>query len=119
MVKRPARKTSGINNRGKPEAGSLVHMHWTQNRPGLKEGWDIGTCDYMVNVLCKTGGFHIFMVWDEHDGKGGFKAEKLVTCPKCLAIMANGGDPDNQPKQLDPSLDHLIYDGSHQTPRID
>ena len=112
MFKRPEPKPQGIINRGKPEPGSLVHMHLTQHRPGLKEGWDIANCDYMVDVLCRTGGFHIFLVWDEHDGKGGFKAGNLVTCPKCRAIM------EGKPEQLDHSLDHLIYDGSHETPRI-
>lgn len=92
-----------IRKRGKPEAGSPIHMHRPQHRPGMRESYST-TGDYMVDVLCQTGGFHIFIT---HDQPGS------VTCPKCRAIM------DGKPKQLDHSLDHLIYDDKgHQTPRI-
>lgn len=76
-----------ILKRGKPDYGSPVHMHLSQNRPGLREGWDFNA-DYMATAMCRPGSFHIFMVWDDIDPETGQYAHAdLVTCPACLAKM--------------------------------
>ena len=63
-----------ISHRGKPASDSPIHKHRKQYRPGLREGFNPQNCDYLIDVECLNGSFHVRIAYEWQD----------VTCEECL-----------------------------------